>query len=347
MIVPHKTLVIRFSSIGDVVLTSPMLRLLRRRLPDAQIDFLTKAEYAELVRFNPNLNVTFEYRSSDPLGPLIRRLTDERYDLVVDLHNSLRSRIVRTRIAPGTWVTINKRVLRRALLVQGKINLYRSIVPVADRYIEPLAGLGITPDGGGPELHIPDETLFAVSGRMASLQLNRFERVIGLCPSARHDTKRWPADRFAALGIAMANAFAAKILVFGGAADKDLCAGVVRSVNEAAGPGRATDLSGSLSLLETGAAMQFCDVVVTNDSGLMHIASAMQRKVVAIFGPTVREFGFFPWGSDASVLEVGDLYCRPCSHVGKDRCPEGHFRCMRDIGVDAVASRVASVLPST
>ncbi len=326
------------------MLTSPALRVLRRRFPDAQIDFLTKAEFADLVRFNPNLNMTFEYRTGDPLGSLVQRLKEERYDLVVDLHNSLRSRIVRSRIAPRAWVTMDKRAVRRFLLVHGKINLYDADVSVADRCIEPLAALGITPDGAGPELHIPDDVLFAVSGRMAKLQLNRFERVVGLCPSARHDTKRWPPDRFAALGTALAKCADAKILIFGGPSDKDLCAGIARAIQESAGPERATDLSGSFSLLETGAAMQSCDVVVSNDSGLMHIASAMQKKVVALFGPTVREFGFFPSGTDATVLQVNDLYCRPCSHVGRDRCPEGHFRCMREISVDDVTSRTLSIL---
>lgn len=344
MDIPHKTLIIRFSSIGDIVLSSPMVRALRNRFPDSQIDFLTKEEYADLVRFNPNLNVTVAYRTHEPLWPILKRLREERYDLVVDLHNSLRSRIVRSGIRARRIATVNKRAVRRFLLVHTKLNLYRSVVPVADRYIEPLRSFGVVPDGKGPELHIPDEILFSVSSRMAALRLDGYERVVGLCPSAKHATKRWPPERYSELGILLARESDAKLLVFGGEADTGLCSSVVRTINESAGADRAADLSGKFSLLETAAAMQFCDVLVTNDSGLMHIGTAVQKKMVAIFGSTVRELGFFPLGTECTVVEREGLYCRPCSHVGKARCPEGHFRCMLDITVGEVGERVRSIL---
>jgi heptosyltransferase-2 len=104
------------------------------------------------------------------------------------------------------------------------------------------------------------------------------------------------------------------------------------------------DLTAELGLLETGAAMEFCDAIVTNDTGLMHIAAAKQRKLIALFGPTVREFGFFPPGEQSLVLEREGLYCRPCSHIGSATCPEGHFRCMQEISVDDVYATVNRLL---
>lgn len=342
----HKTLVIRFSSIGDIVLTAPLLRVLRARFPKSQIDFVTRREYAELVRSNQNLNRTFEFDAGtgfEGLRKLKKTLKDEKYDLLVDLHDSLRSKYLRSIRGPKR-VVIDKRVLERSMLVKLKKNIYRGIVPVVDRYIETLEEFGVTNDGKGLELHIPDEVLFDVSGKLAPLKLNRFERVIGLCPGARHFTKRWPADRFAHVGAAFAQKMDAKVLLFGGAADEPLCKQIIWELNNEAGAERATSFAGQLGLLETAAAMQFCDLIITNDTGLMHIATAMHRNIVAIFGSTVREFGFAPNDLSAELVERSGLTCRPCSHIGLSTCPERHFRCMTEIGVDEVLLRAKKLI---
>jgi heptosyltransferase-2 len=335
----NKTLVIRFSSIGDIILSSPLLRVLRAKFPDGQIDYVTRKEYAELVKSNQNLNCTYEFdatRGFEGLRDLKRKARGEGYDLIIDIHDSLRSKYLRSIRGPKHVAVVNKRVVERTMLVKLKKNVYKGVVSVADRYIEPLQQFGIVNDGKGPELHIPDEILFGVSSRMAKLQLNRFEKVIGLCPGARHFTKRWPAERFADLGMQCARELDAKLLIFGGGEEMDLCTTLVNHINEHAGPDRATHFCGQLSLLETAASMNFCDLIITNDSGLMHIATAMHRTIVAIFGSTVKEFGFFPYGENAVVLERPGLHCRPCSHIGRSECPEEHFRCMREIGIEEV-----------
>lgn len=334
-----KTLVIRFSSIGDIVLSSPLLRVLRAKFPEGQIDFVTRKEYAELVRNNHNINLTYEFDAStgfDGLRALKKRIKAERYDLVVDIHDSLRSKYLRSIPGVKDMAVIKKRVVERSMLVKFKKNVYRDHVPVPDRYIEPLKRFGIQNDGKGLDLPIPDEVLFRVSGKIATLRLNRFEKTIGLCPGARHGTKRWPRERFAELAIRFVREFDAKVLVFGGEDEREICSFIAGSVLRETGKERATDFSGELSLLETAAALEFCDIVVTNDTGLMHIATAMQKKVVAIFGSTVREFGFFPYAAGATVIEQQGLACRPCSHIGLPSCPEGHFRCMNESSVEQV-----------
>jgi len=343
---PSKTLILRFSSIGDIVLASPLLRVLRQRFPTAQIDFVTRTEYSELVRFNPNLNVTFGYDRRDGLVGLIRlarALRAERYDLLIDIHGSLRSRFLRILMGVPRAVTIDKRLRVRRALIAKKMNRYSAVVSVATRYIEPVHAYGVEDDAKGLELHIPDEILFRISGRMAALQLNRNEHVIGFCPSARHATKRWPAERYAELGIRLAKQDHARILLFGGPEDRALCGGIAETI-DASEKGSVVDLTAELGLLETGAAMEFCDAIVTNDTGLMHIAAAKHRKLIALFGPTVREFGFFPLGEQSLVLEREGLYCRPCSHIGSATCPEGHFRCMQEISVDDVYATVYRLL---
>lgn len=342
---PNKTLIIRFSSIGDIVLASPLLRVLRKKFPSSQIDFVTRKEYADLIRYNPNINFTLEFDATQgfrALRYLKEKIRREQYDLVLDIHNSIRSRYLRCMVGADDVMTINKRVIARMILVAFKKNYYRDIVSVADRYIESLQKHNIENDMKGLELYIPDNIMFAVSRRMATFELDRYKQIIGFCPSAKHSTKRWPQERFVEAGIRLANELDAKILVFGGTTDKSICSSIAQSINAVSEAKRAVDLSGEFSLLETAAAMEFCDVVVTNDSGLMHIASAMKKKIVALFGSTVREFGFFPIGEENIVLERTGLYCRPCSHIGLNECPEKHFKCMTDIQAAEVVQAVTS-----
>ena len=344
----NKILIVRFSSVGDVVLASPAIRLLRARFPEAQIDFVTRKEYAPLLRHNHNLNFTFEYDAATEfsgLQELKRRLRAEQYDLTVDLHNSLRSRYLRS-VRGVETATIDKRIYERTMLVKFKNNLYKEIVTVADRYIEPLKKFGIANDGKGLELHIPDEVLFEVSGKISTLQLNRFERVLGICPFAKHLTKRWPLERFAETAVQFIRTYDGKVLVFGGPADAEANEKLVAWITAETPEEYVTSFIGKFSLLESAAAMEYCDAILTNDTGLMHIAAAMKKQVVAVFGSTVREFGFFPPAESSIVLEVSGLECRPCSHIGLDECPKGHFRCMSDISIEQTMESISQILNS-
>ncbi len=346
MLIPNKTLVIRFSSIGDIVLASPLVRVLRTRFPSSQIDFVVRNEYSELIRYNPNLNHIFEFDAQGGFQEL-RRLKEiirrEKYDLIIDIHNSLRSRYIRSFSGAKKVVVINKRIFARTMLVRLKKNYYQDIVSVADRYIEPMEIYGVENDAHGLEIFIPDETMHKVSGKVSSLKLPIYEKVVGFCPSAKHATKRWPEERFIEAGIRLVRELKAKIILFGGKNDTVLCTTIANGINKKTEGEYAIEYNGQFSLLETAAAMQFCDVIVTNDSGLMHIAAAMKKKVVAIFGSSVREFGFFPVGTENIVIERKGLYCRPCSHIGRSNCPEGHFRCMNEIHINDVVDSIKAI----
>jgi len=337
---PSKTVVFRLSSIGDIVLTSPLLRVLRAAAgPKARIDFVVKKQFADLVKFSHRLSVVHELddsRGFPALQELKETLRIEQYDLVVDLHNNLRTIYLRNFCNTKEVVTVDKRLYERWQLVHRKRNIYADTIHVADRYIETVKDFGISNDGKGLELFIPDEIQFKISGKMAKLRLNEFEKVIGVCPGAKHYTKRWQKEKFADVCTRLARKYHSKILIFGGEQDKDDCRTIASIINHGAFENAAADFSGELSLLEVAAAMEFCDVVVTNDTGLMHIACARQRKVVAVFGSTVKEFGFAPYGTESVVIENNSLDCRPCSHIGRAECPKGHFKCMNDIGADEV-----------
>ena len=349
MIAPEKILIIRLSSIGDIVLATPLARVLRARFPSSHIDFLVRKEYAELVRYNKNLNRIVEFDAMNGfsgLRTLKRQLRAEHYDIVLDIHNSLRSRYLRILIGAENVVVVNKRIFARIMLVKFKKNFYRGFVSISDRYIEIVKKFCVRNDHAGLELHIPDEVRARVKKRMAVLRVDRNKKIIGFCPSAKHATKCWPQERFAELGIRLSNEYSAKILLFGGLADKNRCRAIANAINAQSGNGSVVDFSGELSLLETAAAMEYCNILVTNDSGLMHIASAMKKKIAAIFGSTVREFGFFPIGTESVIVERTGLYCRPCSHIGRSTCPEGHFRCMNEIQVEEVAKAIKGLLVS-
>jgi len=344
-----KILIIRLSSIGDIVLASPLIRVVRAAYPKAQIDFLVKSEYAELARFNPNLSSIIELKTSEhaELQALRDRIRRDQYDVVLDIHNSLRSRYIRMFSGAHRTLVVDKRVFSRLLLVRFKWNLYKSVVSVADRYLETGQSLGIDVDQKGLEIFIPDGTMFSVASMMSKLKLERYNIVVGFAPTAKHATKQWPIERFVELGTNLAKEFQTKVLILGGKEDAEYCGDIAQMVNSQCNGSVAESFAGRFTLLETAAAIGFCDAVVCNDTGVMHLAAAMQRKIVAIFGSSVREFGFFPLGSETIVVENNNLRCRPCSHVGLDRCPKGHFRCMNDIHVTEVLGAFRQVLQSS
>lgn len=345
---PNKTLVLRLSSIGDIILSSPMLRVLRKSAGNtARIDFVVRKEYAELVRYSHHLSIVHEYDIATGykgLQDLALQLRAEKYDLVIDIHDSIRTKLLRAACKAKNVVVIDKRKFERWLLVNLKRNAYNDNLTVAERYIESLEEYGIKNDDKGLEIFIPDSTLFEISGKMGKLKLNQFEKVIGICPGSKHFTKRWQKEKFAEVGARIAKEFNAKILLFGGEGEQEDCTFVRNEIARRVSEQSVSNFAGEYSLLESAAALEFCDVVVTNDSGLMHLAAAKQKKIVAIFGSTVKEFGFAPYGTESVVIENNNLDCRPCTHIGKKECPKGHFKCMEEIGAEEVYAAVKNIL---
>ena len=330
-----KILVIRFSSMGDIVLTSPLIRVLRKAFPDSRIDFLVKEEFADLVKYNPHLSsvITLKSGERDELTNLAKTLAASKYDLLFDLHNSLRSRYIRKYAYARSMRIVDKRVVRRFFLVNFKLNLYKEAAPVAERYLETAKDFGVKDDGKGLELFFPEVVGLAVSKRLAGFAPEGTGNIIGIAPAAKHATKRWLAERFIGYGVATHRERGSRFLVFGGNADEEYCGDITAKINSAAGSAIAFNAAGKFSILESAAAIDYCDLMVTNDTGIMHIASARGKKILAIFGSTVKEFGFYPYRAENVVLENPTLSCRPCSHIGLEKCPNGHFKCMADITV--------------
>src|SRR5438876_764195 len=248
----------------------------------------------------------------------------------LDLHGSLRSAALRVLVPSAQWSRYSKRKLARTALIAAKINMYGKHVPVPVRYFEAARALDVQPDGGPPEFFLAPAARERIARWLAERGLDR-QPFAALAPGAAHATKRWPIRHWVALAEQLRTMGFGLVAVGGpGGGDRELASQLDPDVHNAAG---------EFTLQETGACLARAAVLVSGDTGVMHMATGVGTRVVALFGPTVELFGFFPYTSRAVVLER-DLGCRPCSAMGTERCPLGHHRCLEDIFPDQVAAAV-------
>jgi lipopolysaccharide heptosyltransferase II len=333
----ERILVVRFSSLGDILLTAPALRALHARFPHSQIDLLVASEFEAAARLipGPDRVLTFDRRTGIAGLLKLRSALAGRYHLFVDLQNSSRSAFLRATTFPTVWVKARRYRVRRWLLIKFKRSFYKALRPVPLRYLDALDLVGVEDDGEGLNLQVT-ATMKEWARDFLAARCDLSKPLIVLCPGARHTTKRWPADRWVTLGGDLDLAGYA-VLVMGASSEAEL----VREISsQIPGSVPVTDRS----IPEAAAILSLAATVVSNDSGLMHLAGGVGAPVVAIFGPTVEEFGFYPFRSKHIVL-AHSLYCRPCTAMGSARCPEGHFRCMLETAPAAVREAVHRLLP--
>lgn len=327
---------IRFSSLGDILLTAPALRGLRSRFPSAHIDLLVASEYEEAAKLLPGPSRVVRFNRHSGLRGLLRLRSTlaGRYSILVDLQNTPRSAFLRAATFPTIWVKAKRYRFRRWLLIRFKWNLYGKIPPVPLRFLRAVEDLGVNDDGRGADLFLSDADV-RQSEPVLEQVVGNAKSVVALCPGARHATKRWPAKRWSDLGRRL-RAEGFHVVVVGSKSESGLMDSIANEI-----PG-SQQFCGQ-SFVRVAALFQRCSVVVTNDSGLMHLAAGFHRPIVALFGPTVKEFGFFPFRARAAVIEQS-LNCRPCSAMGTDTCPKRHFRCMENTAVDDVYQALQKLL---
>jgi lipopolysaccharide heptosyltransferase II len=319
-------LVIRLSSLGDILLTTPFIRSINKKYPDIKIDFILKEQYKEILQFNPYISKVYEYKKAAKDRKLLFKiLKKNKYDLVIDLQNNFRSSRIR-RIIHAPAVKFKKRTLAKFLLVKFKYNRLREAPLIPRRYAQVLDNFIL--DDEGLDFHLPGST---------TSQLGDFNKYIGFAPGSRHFTKMWPKQYYAELGNLLMNR-GYLVVLFGGKSDLQICYELSVKI-----PG-AINLCNDDKIFNTAIDMKKCRAIVCNDSGLMHIACSLNIFVLAIFGSTVKEFGFMPYNSKSSVLENIGLYCRPCTHIGKESCPEGHFRCMLELSSQSAFDKLNTIL---
>lgn len=325
---PRKILLVRLSSIGDVLLTTPLLRVIRTRYPDARITFVTKTAFLPLLEHNPRIDELIGYDPIRPLRPLARHLARAGFTDQLDLHGSLRTRMLRW-LVPGRWHGYPKHQAARSLLIRTKRNWYRDTRPVPERYFDAARDLALVPDGKPLEMFIGRESMDQATGLLRARGVGQSRALVALAPGAQHATKRWPLRHWQILAATL-TAADTDVVVLGGPDEAGLGDDVA-----VAGGDRAISLAGRVGLGVSAALLKLARCAVSGDTGLMHLATAVSTPVVALFGPTVKPFGFFPYQARATVLER-DLPCRPCSAIGGAVCPLGHHHCLTEITPDEV-----------
>lgn len=327
-----KILIIRLSSIGDILLTTPFIRQTRRKFPNSKIDFVIKEEFAQLLDHNTNVNNLIKFNSkggSYKLGELKKSLVENHYDYIFDLHNNFRSIYLRQGHKKSSVFRIEKNKIKQILYVKFKINNYTQVTPIAERYLNVGKNAGIIDDENGLEIFWDNNTKESVKQILEKQVINPNDQVIAIAPGAGFYTKRWPVENYKKFILNIMEKHHYKVVVLGNENDK--LQGKVLAELE-----NVIDLTGQLSLLQTAVVLSNSKALISNDTGLMHMATAVYTPVLAIFGSTVKEFGFYPYRSKSIVVEAEGLECRPCSHIGRHTCPKEHFKCMNDITPDIV-----------
>lgn len=328
-----KILIIRFSSIGDIVLTSPVLRCLKQQAR-VEIHYLTKAAFRTVLAANPYIDRIFTIQKE--VTEVLPDLQREDYDFLFDLHGNLRSLRVKLAMPGIRHYTFDKLNLEKWLLVRFK----RNQMPrqhIVDRYLAITRVLGVKNDGQGLDYFIDpadevdiDRLLQSQGETIAPLEADADAArpftafVIG----AAHATKRLPPERI----IEWCKRISGSVILLGGPDDADSG----RVIAEAAGE-HVLNAGGCLRLNQSASVVRQAALVITHDTGLMHIAAAYKKPIWSVWGNTVPEFGMYPYypqGMDLNrTFEVSGLDCRPCSKIGYAACPKGHFRCMQEIEI--------------
>jgi heptosyltransferase-2 len=316
---PRKILVIRLSSLGDIILTFPLISKLKRANPKAVIDFAVRKEYSEAVELNKYISGILKY--DNDLSGLRRDIIRNSYDVILDLQNNPKSTYLRMFNAPVIR-RFRKDHLKKFMLVNGGINLYSEILPVFKKYIKTAEGL-ISKIDIGFEITDLEESYTRIPDSPYAV----------IAPSAKHFTKRYPVKKYCELIREFGDTI--PVLVGSGSMiDMEVCGEI------GACSGNAVNLCGRLSLRELVFLIRRSEIVVSNDSAVMHLAEAAGKRAAGIFGCTVREFGFFPQLEGSVVFENKGISCRPCSHIGLGECPRLTFDCMNKLNFSKEALQI-------
>ncbi len=316
-----KFLIIRFSSIGDIVLTSPVVRCLKTQFPEAEVHFLTKKRNADLLQANPYVDKI--QLLGDSLSQTISELKLENYDYIIDLHNNLRSLRVKLGLRIKSY-SFNKLNIRKLLLTQFKMH----IMPdghIVDRNMETLKKFNITNDGKGLEHFIPEEDEFSNLNLPESFR----NGYVALVLAGTYTTKRMPVEKYRKLISEIKIPF----ILLGGKSEHSMAANILEW-----NTGNVIDFTGKLRINQSASLVKNAKLVIANDTGLMHIAAAFHKKILSVWGSTSPELGMYPYfpGEGSEMLEVKGLPCHPCSKLGYHKCPKKHFRCMNNIPEDRI-----------
>jgi ADP-heptose:LPS heptosyltransferase len=316
-----KVLVIRFSSIGDIVLTSPIIRCIKKQLPGATVHFLTKKVFLPVLEANPYIDKIYSIETD--VKEIMDRLHSEEYDYIIDLHHNLRTLQVKKDLRRRSY-SFPKLNIEKWLIVNLKINRLPNI-HIVDRYFETVKALNVKNDGQGLDYFIPVNDEIDIN----SLPESHRNGYIGIIIGAGHFTKQFPEHKL----ISLCKKLNSPIVLLGGKEDVEKAKRI-----EAAIGINVFNACGKYSINQSASLVKQARKIITNDTGLMHIASAFKKDIISIWGNTIPEFGMYPYmpGANSHIMEIKGLKCRPCSKLGYDACPKKHFKCMEQISEEKI-----------
>ncbi len=331
-----KILIIRFSSVGDIVLTSPVIRTLKAQLQDVEIHYATKPAFRGILEANPYIDRIHELW--DSLWGFYKELNQESFDLIIDLHHNRRTWILKRLLGVKSY-SYDKLNWEKFLMVQFKINRLPA-KHIVDRYMETVAALGVKMDALGLDYFIPDKDEVEKDWLPETHRDGFYSVVIG----GQHGTKRLPTSRL----IELCDRINKPIILLGGPEDKEVGEEVEKFFvqgdandpreqklqNELGKKALVYNACGKFNFNQSASLVQQSIAVFTHDTGLMHVAAAFKKKIFSIWGNTLPEFGMYPYRTSFTIFENKKLGCRPCSKIGFDQCPKGHFKCMNDLYFD-------------
>lgn len=317
-----KVLIVRFSSIGDIVLTTPVPRCIKTQLENVEVHYATKSQYHSILENNPYIDKIFLLK--DSLNELIAELKKENYDVVLDLHNNLRTRVLKWKLGIRSH-SFNKLNVEKWLMVNFKINKLPDL-HIVDRYLETTKSMGVKKDALGLDYFIPEKDEVSWDWFPETHRDGFVAYAIG----AQHETKKLPIDRM----IELCKKIDRPIVLLGGKEDFENAERVRIAFENKNSKTTIFNTCGKFNLNQSADIVRKSDLVFSHDTGLMHIAAAFKKEVYSIWGNTIPAFGMYPYRTKYHSLEKNDLNCRPCSKIGFQKCPKGHFKCMREMVFD-------------
>lgn len=322
-----KILILRFSAIGDIVLTTPVMRCLKQQMPDVEIHYATRAQHTALLKANPYVDKVWEWQHPDKgqWKQLMHNLAQENFDHVLDLHNNLRTRRLTRALGAVPCTRFPKLNIEKWLYVNLKWNRMPK-VHIVDRYLQTTQSWGITNDQQGLDYFYPaDFTKPTIPS--AYLQEEALKPALAMVIGATHFTKQLPVGRVVELCEGAWQQFKHIPVLLGGPTDVARAATIAHALHDKGIP--CWNTVGQLTLAQSAWVVQHSTWVATNDTGLMHIAAAFKKKIVSLWGNTTPDLGMYPYQTQHLVWQhEKGLSCRPCSKIGYSACPKGHFKCM-------------------
>jgi heptosyltransferase-2 len=323
-----KFLIIRFSSIGDIVLTTPVIRCFRKKFPDAEIHYLTKKSFAGILLTNPYINKVHIF--DNDLEDVIEKLKTENYDFIIDLHNNLRTLKIKRALKKVKAFSFDKLNIEKWIYVNFKMN----VMPhehIVDRYMETVSSLNIKNDNLGLDYFIPEKDVV----KQTDIPTSHSQGFIAIAIGAAHYTKKLPVHKLKELCQKIDH----PIILLGDKTDW-ANASQISSADEI----KIYNACGKFNLNESADLIKKSKLVISHDTGLMHIAAAFKKNIISVWGNTVPSFGMYPYQTNYEVADVKKLWCRPCSKIGFEKCPLGHFKCMEKNSIDDIVSMVNAFL---